>query len=135
MWSGLRSRHYVVVVLFAASGILYLRRSAALDMRGWKPLTMPVRLSAGIMQSPAFPTRFDTKYRLLIACQRQIEFRRLQCLMGMESCADVRNEIEIFWRVTHSEAVVASGSSHDFVGGFYSDDVAREIGEFAAKKN
>jgi hypothetical protein len=104
-------------------------------MHPWVPLEIPIALKVGTIETPEFRAGLDTKYRLLITSERKIEFTRLECLLGLSVCGDVRNVIEISWKVLHDGAVVASGSSRDYSGGFYSDRVAREIGEFAAEKN
>jgi len=103
-------------------------------MRPWKPLSVPIRLRAGTIQSPQFRVGFSAKYRILVSAERRIEFKRLNCMLGMEVCDEVPDVIDISWLVLHNGAVAESGSSLAFRGGYYSDNVAREIGEFSAHK-
>ena len=121
----LRQHQYVASALLATAGLLYWSRPVAVDMRPWTPLSMPIRLRVGAMETPEFRVGFDTKYRLLIASERKIEFKRLECLLGMAVCDDVPDVIEISWKVLHDGVVAASGSSRDSRGGFYSGQVAR----------
>jgi hypothetical protein len=130
---------YVAVTMLALAAVLYGTRPKPLQMRPWKPLSVPIRIHIGSIQTPAFSTDLDANYRLLIAAERKIEFKRLECLLGIDwqpsqTCANKVNRLDISWSVLHKEQPVATGSARDFQGGFYSDLVAREIGEFHGHK-
>jgi hypothetical protein len=131
---GLRPHQYVASALLVAAGFLYFDRPAG-DLRRWKPLNIPISLNVGIVESPVFRVGLKTSYRLLVAAERKIEFKRLECLLGMAYCHSVPDVINITWKVLHNDVAVASGSSLNFRGGFYSDMVAREIGAFSAQKD
>jgi hypothetical protein len=130
----LRPHQYVASALLVAAGLVYFGRPVRGDMRHWKPLSIPIPLKVGTVESPEFRVGLDTKYRLLIAAERKIEFERLQCLLGMVYCDNAPDVINITWKVLHNGTLAESGSSLNFRGGFYSDRVAREIGEFSAQK-
>jgi len=110
-------------------------------MRVWKPLSVPISLTIGGVRTPEFTTGLDTTYALFVESERNIEFQRLECLMGMtnwqrsKTCAGAPEVIDIEWRVMHDGQAVATGSSRNSWGGFYSDSVAREVGHFAAQKD
>ena len=131
---------YVAAGLIGLAVLLYLARPAAPDARQWRPLEIPIELKYGSVQTPEFTAGLDTKYRLLIACERKIEFTRLECLLGMvdwqraKTCADAAETIDIDWTVLNRGQFAAAGSSRDFTGGLCSHTVAREIGEFGASK-
>lgn len=92
------------------------------------------------MHTPEFTAGLDATYALFIESERNIEFQRLECLLGMTTlqrskiCADAPEVIDIDWRVLHDGQAVATGSSGNSSGGFYSGSIAREIGRFAAEK-
>jgi len=135
-------RHqYVAFAFVVLSGVIYFARPAAPDTRKWQPLAVPIELKFGKVQTPEFRASLDTKYRLLVACERRIDFRRLECSLGMvdwqreKTCADVPEVIDIRWTLLHNGQLAASGASGDSSGGIYgSDTVEREIGEFSARK-
>jgi len=133
-------RHqYVALVLLALAGLVYSTRPAAVDFQRWKPLTTPIKLRVGRVQTPEFTAGLDKDYRLLIESKRGIEFKRLECLLGMshqraQACPDTPEMLDIDWRVLHNGQVVATGSSRNSWGGFYSDTIAREIGHFPVRK-
>ena len=129
-------RHqYVAFALVVLGGVIYFARPVAPDTRKWQPLAVPIELKFVKVQTPEFTTSLDTKYRLLVACERRIDFRRLECSLGMvdwpreKACADVPEVIDIRWTLLHNGQFAASGASGDSVGGIYgSDTVEREIG-------
>jgi hypothetical protein len=99
-------RHqYVALVLLVLAGVVYFARPPAVDIRPWKPLAVPIELKFGKVLTPEFTAGLDTKYRLLVECERRIEFTRLQCLLGMvdwrraQICADTPEIIDIDWSV------------------------------------
>ena len=49
------------------------------------------------------------------------------------ACADAPEMIDIDWSVLHGGQIVATGSSRNSSGGFYSGSIAREIGKFPAQ--
>lgn len=134
-------RHqYVALVLLALAGVVYSTHPAAVDIRPWKPLDVPIQLKVGRVHTAEFEAGLGTNYRLLVESERRIEFKRLECLLGMvdwqraQTCADAPEMIDIDWSVLHDGQVAATGSSRNSSGGFYSRTVAREIGRFAARK-
>jgi hypothetical protein len=133
-------RQYVAFVLLALAGVVYFARPDAPDVRKWRPPNIPIELKFGKVQTPEFAAGLDTKYRLLVECERRIEFTRLQCLLGMvdgqraQTCATTPKIIDIDWTVQHNGQLGASGSSKDSSGGEYNEKVAREIGQFIARK-
>lgn len=131
---------YAAAILLALAALLYANRPRPLQMHPWKPLSVVARIHIGSIQTPAFTTDLNANYRLLIAAERKIEFKQLECLLGItdwqpsQACTNTANRLDISWSVLHKKQIVATGSSRDFQGGFYSDVVAREIGEFRGHK-
>jgi hypothetical protein len=114
-------RHqYVAFILLALAGVVYFARPDAPDVRKWRPLHIPIELKFGKVQTPEFAAGLDTKYRLLVECERRIEFTRLQCLLGMvdgqraQTCVTTPETIDIDWTVQHNGQLGASGSSEGF---------------------
>ncbi len=131
---------YVALVLLLIAGIIYLKRPVPIDMRQWIPLSVPIQLKVGEVHTPVFLAGLDTSYALFIESERTIKFERLECFLGMatwqrdRTCADAPDMIDIDWSVLHDGQVVATGSSRDSSGGFYSGTIARQIGKFPAQK-
>jgi hypothetical protein len=137
-----KRRQYVAFVLLALAGVVYFARPPAVDIRLWKPLAVPIELKVGKVLTPEFTAGLDTEYLLAVGSERRIEFKRLQCLLGMadwqpdQACADPPEAIDIDWTVLHNGQLAAAGSSKESSGGGWvdSDTVAREIGHFNAQR-
>ncbi len=97
---------------------------------------MPFRLRTGDIQTPWFPAGKSETYRLLVASQQRLGFSQLNCLLGIHRCSGVQEAIDVSWTVWNEGGTVeTSGESSNWRGGFYhGDEVAREIGAFAARE-
>jgi hypothetical protein len=138
----LKRHQYVALALLLLEVVVYFWiRPEAVDMRRWKPLAVPIQLRIGEIRTCDFTTDLNSKYRLLIESDRRIEFKRHECLLGMvdwdraKTCAGIPELVDLERSVLDHGRVITSGSSRNSWGGFYSDTIARELGEFTAQKN
>ncbi|HEU0138919.1 MAG TPA: hypothetical protein VFQ79_04380 [Bryobacteraceae bacterium] len=77
-------RHqYVALVLLALAGVVYCIHPAPVDIWRWKPIAVPIQLKVGRVHTDVFEAGLDTNYRLLVESERRIEFKRLECMLGM----------------------------------------------------
>lgn len=128
-------------LLFIAAGFIgwsYLR-NRSLEER-WVPLEVPISMETGSITTPEFHPVLETDYLIYIEVERKIEFERLNCLLGLETinpleqCKDTPELIDVSWTLNDGGRTIAKGRSQDYRAGFYSDTIAREIGEFRGGK-
>jgi hypothetical protein len=102
----------------------------------WTPVRVPISLTPGTITSPEFKTDLDANYEINIEVDREIDFDKLDCLLGISfmPCSDVPSLIDMSWSVTSEGTTVATGSSADVNLGGWGPTIERTIGRFRARR-
>jgi hypothetical protein len=110
-----------------------------LETRHYVPVKMPLTMSVGHIRTKEFVVNVDARYQIEIEVEKKIPFDTLNCLLGMappmpNQCAD-QEVINAKWVLSTAGKVVGQGSSADDKGGGWaSDTISREIGNFEGRK-
>ena len=104
----------------------------------WKALEYPVSLRTGQITSPVFTTKRSAGYLILLEFDRNIEPRRMDCLLGIgrpyENCSDIPESVDVSWTLTTDEHPNGAGTSESSHWTQYNESISRVIGSFDAKK-
>lgn len=102
------------------------------------PLSMPITLSSGHVQSPVFKTRATIQHVVSITFNRSLPPDQMDCFIGMNlgsnTCADQPSILNVRWQLVSDHQTTVSGSSSSERGAAYSDVIERFIGRFDAQK-
>lgn len=118
-------------------GLLCVALSYAVGNRyNWQPVSQPVALTPGPIETAQFETNKDAYYEIAIDVNKNMDAERTECLLGIDPgqdpqrCKDMASVVDIAWTVTKNGAKVTDGSSADSREVYTSDRVGRVIGEF-----
>jgi hypothetical protein len=104
------------------------------------PLSLPVTLSPGHLESPIFQPHVSTQHVVNISFDGSLPQDQLNCLIGMNlfanACGNQPAILNVKWKIFSGHETVASGSSSDgYKGASYSYNVIeRRIGRFDARR-
>lgn len=103
-----------------------------------EPMAFPFNLRPGTTASPAFRVDANGNYLIELEAERTLPFDQLNCLLGIspgitEPC-ELASPVDISWRVTSQNEIVAKGSSREGASGAWGDRVSRTLGRFPGKQ-
>lgn len=90
--------------------------------------------------TPEFTAEQDIRYSMLIGCHRTIEEVRINCLLGMVDsrrspmCGGDCESLDVAWTLLRQGEALATRAMGTWRSGLYGDRIAREIGDFDARK-
>ena len=115
--------------------------TAALLMRGARlqPATFPINLHPGQTESSRFRVDIDADYLIDLEVDRALPFDQLNCMLGISpgtpQACESGSSVDIRWRVTSSNTVVAKGSSQGPASGAWGATVSRTLGSFPGRRS
>lgn len=89
----------------------------------WTPLSMPISLTPGSLQSKEFRLDRGVHYDVeLLFDSKTMDRQRMACLSGSEpqaelACKDVPSLVDFSWTILENGRPVGAGNSNDFRGG------------------
>jgi hypothetical protein len=129
---------WVAVVILCLGAAIVVQGNWAVWTHEFTPLDLPLpHTPAKITQE--FVVDSDYPHAIQVVVQRKLPFEQLTCSVGIpplphrEVCEKYPNVLEATWTVSTDGQVVASGSSAQAGGAWYSSDIGREIGNFEGK--
>ncbi|HVP45319.1 MAG TPA: hypothetical protein VMT32_02005 [Bryobacteraceae bacterium] len=101
--------------------------------RTWQPVDTPVSLSPGHFRTE-FWINVEANYSIGIAIDRNYDYVRLPCLVGVEQCENSPSLLSASWSVSQAGCVVAHGLSETEHESFWPEfeSIGRVIGTFHA---
>jgi hypothetical protein len=134
----LKQRILVGSCIFITGALPYLYTVFRYKQHNWTPLTFPVVLKPGIIESPYFRTDLNGTYLLSLVFDTMPDLRREDCLIGDDfpkgSCKSVQRILYFRWRVVRGSAQIIGSGQYDHAWSSGSGDVEAGIGGFEGRR-
>ncbi len=134
----LKQRIIVGACIFIAGALPYLYTVFRYKQHNWAPLTYPIVLKPGIIESPYFRSDLNGTYLLSLVLDTMPDLRREDCLIGDDfptgSCKGVQRILYFRWKVVRSSAQIIQSGQYDHAWSSGSGDVEAGIGGFEGRR-
>lgn len=130
---------WIAVVVFCLGAANVIQGNWAVWTHEFTPLDVPLpHTPAKITQE--FVVDSNYPHAIQVVVERKLPFEQLTCSVGIpplshgEVCEKYPNVLDATWTISADGQVVASGTSAQAGGAWYSSDIGREIGSFEGKR-
>lgn len=128
------------ISLFCLLGALLILSGTLAERPIWKPFEQPISLKTGTVTTNIFKTNWTGTYDIALEFRKAFASdAKLQCLLGVpppesQACEGADNLIEIHWKLTEGNAVIAEGASNTSPALIESDAIDRIVGRVECTK-
>ena len=105
------------------------------NTRIWKPVDVPVSLSAGRVRTAEFQINVESTYSIGIAVEQSPDYEETRCLLGIDQCQGNPSVLRASWSVSRAGRVLVGGMSDSEHGEFWTGwGPGRVLGSFHADR-
>jgi hypothetical protein len=134
-----QTRKKIAFTLLAIGACLLATSTIVVNWYKWEPVSFPIDLHVGQLESPSFRVNRSTHYLIELEAERALPFEQLNCLLGIDPglpdpCKETPSPIDLKWSVASSDKSIAEGTSDQEHSGAWGGTINRTIGRFEGEK-
>ncbi len=97
-------------------------------VHNWVPLSEPISLQVGTITTKEFVTDIDDWFQINLEVERNIEFDRLNCLLGVRNdyCTDIKSVVAINWFVISNSTIIFTKVNQALIMGHIGVELSEE---------